>query len=62
MSLKAHCTFNMQTGRWLNYVTTFFTTKQARGLFNSFIMKLLHVSQLVSHLRRGAPQKLWRLH
>ena len=27
VSLKAHCTFNMQG--WLNYVTTFFTTKQA---------------------------------
>jgi len=22
-------TFNMQAGRWLNYVTTFFTTKRA---------------------------------
>jgi len=37
-------TFNMQAGRWLNYVTTFLRPNK---VFDSFIMKLLHVSQLV---------------
>ena len=42
VSLKAHCTFNMQVSRWLNYyVTTFLRPNK---LFDSFIMKLLHVS------------------
>jgi len=34
----------MQAGRWLNYVTTFLRLNK---LFDSFIMKLLHVSQLL---------------
>jgi len=40
-------TFNMQVlpgGQWLNYVTTFLRPNK---LFDSFIIKLLHVSQLV---------------
>jgi len=34
----------MQAGKWLIYVTTFLRPNK---LFDSFIMKLLHVSQLV---------------
>ena len=50
-------TFNMQAGRWLNCITTFLRPNK---LFDSFIMKLLHVSQLVRITCAAARHKKMR--